>query len=526
MNGRALSQSVDDRQVYLAFAAASLSVFAVYFFLISSKPILDAHAFRQTQTAISAYWLVQEGIRLDYITPVLGYPWKIPFEFPTYQIIVAQLALLTGSDLDVVGRSVSFFFTLLCVLPAGWLLSTLSGERDAGFLLAALFFSTPHYIFWGSSFLIESTALFFTLACLAAGTQFARSPRAYRYLMIFCVTSIVAALTKVTTYAPALLIFLFLVVADAWLRPLFRSGVSTIDRSTALMLIAVGVISVLIAKLWIAHTDTLKAMNDLGVALTSEHLAAWNFGTFAQRGPEYLFFVLRRVFTLNVGLLFGSTFVVLGLIRWRSRLAHIILVLLLAFFMPILIFTNLHIVHDYYQTANLIYIVAAVTLGLIAAPLSRRMRNICIAVVLLANIGSGLAGQQGYMHVALSPPSGFVQRTLDLAKFIRQSTEPSSELILIGYDWSAEVHYYAQRKGVAVPNWVLPQLFGNQFEKTMDSVLIGVTQPVIAICPDWSMGLDAAGIARGIGLIGPYATVDDCRVYRPAGMSLAPTNQE
>ena len=37
-------------------------------------PILDHHEFRQTQTALTSYWTVQEGFRLDYITPVLGPP--------------------------------------------------------------------------------------------------------------------------------------------------------------------------------------------------------------------------------------------------------------------------------------------------------------------------------------------------------------------------------------------------------------------------------------------------------------------
>ena len=44
---------------------------AVYF---ADQPILEAHSFRQTQTALTAYWINREGWQLAYQTPVAGYP--------------------------------------------------------------------------------------------------------------------------------------------------------------------------------------------------------------------------------------------------------------------------------------------------------------------------------------------------------------------------------------------------------------------------------------------------------------------
>ena len=43
---------------------------------------------RETQTAITAYYLVHEdhGL-LSYITPVMGYPWAIPMELPVQQLL-------------------------------------------------------------------------------------------------------------------------------------------------------------------------------------------------------------------------------------------------------------------------------------------------------------------------------------------------------------------------------------------------------------------------------------------------------
>src|SRR4051812_9418753 len=43
------------------------------------QPLIDGNAFRQTQTALTAYWLLKGGPLLAYITPVAGFPWAIPF---------------------------------------------------------------------------------------------------------------------------------------------------------------------------------------------------------------------------------------------------------------------------------------------------------------------------------------------------------------------------------------------------------------------------------------------------------------
>ena len=88
------------------------------FFLYQTAtiPILEQHAFRQTQTALTTYWLTQGGSILPYETPVLGYPWSIPMEFPTYQIIVSYFAKWFIPELDVAGRVMSFVFSCLSAL--------------------------------------------------------------------------------------------------------------------------------------------------------------------------------------------------------------------------------------------------------------------------------------------------------------------------------------------------------------------------------------------------------------------------
>jgi hypothetical protein len=80
------------------------------------KPLLDMHSFRQTQTAISTYYMAKDpGMFFNYITPVLGKPWQIPMEVPIYQWIVAQQHNITSMGLDQSGKLVSIVFWLACI---------------------------------------------------------------------------------------------------------------------------------------------------------------------------------------------------------------------------------------------------------------------------------------------------------------------------------------------------------------------------------------------------------------------------
>jgi hypothetical protein len=62
----------------------------------------------------------------------------------------------------------------------------------------------------------------------------------------------------------------------------------------------------------------------------------------------------------------------------RRDYAYAAVAAVLAFLVPFLVFTNLHIVHSYYQTANAIFIIAAVGLGL--AAVKRRANRNCACI--------------------------------------------------------------------------------------------------------------------------------------------------
>lgn len=91
------------------------SFLVVLFFV--NQPLLEAHGFRQTQTALPAYYFIEECWRFDFQTPIAGYPWSIPFEFPIYQLIVAFISKFTLINLDIVVRFISYCFLVGILLP-------------------------------------------------------------------------------------------------------------------------------------------------------------------------------------------------------------------------------------------------------------------------------------------------------------------------------------------------------------------------------------------------------------------------
>jgi hypothetical protein len=113
-----ISSRIDQVKIFLGGIFAICLVHSFWAMSIGwNNSILDMHGFRQTQTAISTYFVLQGGAWLAYETPVLGAPWSIPFEFPLYQWITAVWVKISGIPLDQAGRSVSVVFYYLTLWP-------------------------------------------------------------------------------------------------------------------------------------------------------------------------------------------------------------------------------------------------------------------------------------------------------------------------------------------------------------------------------------------------------------------------
>ena len=180
--------------------------------------ILDTMSFRQCHTALSARFMLGHHYRVLYETPVFGPPWSIPHEFPLYQWLVAGWSTTTGYPLDQSGRLVNRVFFLLSMFPVYCLLRMLGLPTWSRLVTLCLLLVSPFYLFWSRTFMMESTALFFSLWFMACCVAFAQRPRLSTGVGALAL-GIVAALTKVTTFAGPLIVVAFLIL---WLGARYR----------------------------------------------------------------------------------------------------------------------------------------------------------------------------------------------------------------------------------------------------------------------------------------------------------------
>ena len=106
------------------------------------QPLIEAHAFRQTQTAYTAVLYHRDGIDLMHTPlPVLGPPWQIPFEFPLFQAIGAMVMNL-GVPTEIALRSTSLFFFVVSAALV-WAIVRLETSRQTAAIASVAFLLAP-----------------------------------------------------------------------------------------------------------------------------------------------------------------------------------------------------------------------------------------------------------------------------------------------------------------------------------------------------------------------------------------------
>jgi len=447
------SWSVDER--LLLFIAVTVSLIVAFLAIrFSAQPLIEAFGFRQTQTALTAYWILREGPALAYQTPVAGAPWAIPFELPIYQTVVAGIARLTGSPLGPVGRVVSCVFLLAGMVPIFAIARRLQLSRAVALVFVCLWLSSPLYVFWGRGFMVETAALFFVLAALPFAINLISDNARAGDIVGTGTFLALAMLQKITTAGPVLLALGLLWIAVRLRRERGIAGVTVREWIGATL--ALG-LPFLVAIAWTQYSDAIKMSNALGAQLTSSALWRWNFGDLGQRfSPELLVQVIwHRVMFENVGGLFGLALIA-GAVFFSGdkRLRRLIYVCSALFLLPLLIFSNLHIVHSYYQMSCALFAIGALAIA-VGAWVPRIVKHSLVvpavtALLVVSNFAHFWSGYWGTMTARFPL---LETRVLAVAEVLRRYTAPDSAFVAFGADWSSELTYYAQRKSFTVPEW-------------------------------------------------------------------------
>jgi hypothetical protein len=406
--------------------------------------LFDFYGFRQTQTAISADSMLHGGSFLHYETPVLGPPWSLPFEFPLYQGIVAGLATVCSTPLVETGRFASILFYYLCFFPLASILSRVGLPRTQMIPALALFAVSPLYVFVSRLFMIESTALFFSLMYADQMFRLVLGIRRWQYRHIAggAVFGVPAGLVKVTTLAP---FFALGTCLAAWGICKDRASGRLQGRvATAVALLCV-VLPVAVTWRWTKFADGVKAQNPIGVYLTSKALTTWNYGTIAQRLHPRSYIVFLDGANNQVGNVAAAA-VVLVVYIWLCRRSNRIAVACLVLYVgTIFTFFNLHVVHEYYPYSIAIFLVVA-TGVLITSVLKIPGSRAWLGVALLA-IEMAACGFRYFRHYHPIESKNAPGRP-EAAALLDSTTGPQSVILILGLDWSSEFPYQSHRRAI------------------------------------------------------------------------------
>jgi len=439
--------------VALAITVAVASVALAFWY--SDQVPLDLFSFRQAQTAISAYWMAHDGFNIAYETPVAGAPWAIPFEFPIFQGLVALIARTTGWNLDSIGRVTSFVFLLLCLWPVRAIVARLRLPNAVFLAFTALFLSSPLYLYWGRAFMIETAALWFTVMSVRYFIDIAFDRSTASRSLLFVLFSCLALLQKVTTGLPVLF-FLAVVYGVAQLREARTLRAMVTTRRMVEIFFYFGV-SVIVAVAWVLYTDRVRAENSLGVMLLSSKITKWNWGTLDQRLSWGLIqtVFLQRVLP-SMGSFLGIVLLTLPFVLGSTpKVKRVVLASVLCGVAPVYIFTNLHLVHEYYQTAIEIFFVFGVAVVLGSAVLTRFGQTVFLILTFALVVWNLRVFTTRYLPVI---QQSFTGASWDVAigRALQREIPEGGQFVAFGNDWSSSFAYLAERKAFTVPPWFRP----------------------------------------------------------------------
>lgn len=447
-----IGRANSDRYHELALSLTGLAALLLGLGVLAMRwrlPLLGMHSFRQTHTAITAYWLMHGSPWFAYETPVLGAPWSVPYEFPFFQLLVAGLARLTGLPLDSTGRLVSYLFVVLMIIPVRMLARAWKLDDSYVRVFTILLLASPIYLFWGTTFLIETFVVFFCLWFLAEVELATRSSHWMPLVLSVC-CGIVGALGKITTFVPFVCLAGLILLNDlmkrfrrqeSLLRPILIGGAITLLPFT-------------LFEIWTRFADSQKRKNPIAIHMVSTlpSTRRWYLGTWGQVFSVDMLETLLRAATDTLGvlalpILIASAALALSYKIVDRRNGIIFFGALGGFLLPFVLFANSHIVHNYYDTENAIFLICAISI-VVSRLFSTGHRqggyNLLALIVASQLVWFGLFFVRDIRHPLDRP-------LLAIAQAIDEKTDPEGVVVIYGQEWSSVIPYYARRRALMAP---------------------------------------------------------------------------
>lgn len=421
---------------------------------------------RKSQTALTVKYFIKDGWQLDYQTPIIGAPWKIPMEFPTYQTIVYWVHLIFSGQLEAEGRIVSLLFFYASLFVFYLLLTTKNiVDKNSMRIIIAFILLSNYYMYWAGVFLIETTALFFSLLfALMLIRIFARPVKeAGLSWLLLLLVAVVAILTKVTTFLSVAIPGYFTAVVFNYIVghsrfTYFREHFKELFVKS-LVLGAVIVISVGVEYSWVHYTDSIKAENPLAVVWTSDNTSDWVFGDLAQRlQPGNWITVFNNMGHYNP-LLYIVVLLMMVYNSIKDRTAYIMNMLFLTYaFTGFLIFFNLYYWHAYYHISSSLFYLTIIAYNILLLADTLTLRQIPSKMKMLASYSMLLVliAFFTYRLINVGLTDKYVTSRpennpyTEISELIKKTTSEKDYLVVCRPETYATFPYYADRKVASI----------------------------------------------------------------------------
>ncbi|CAN7660403.1 hypothetical protein [Rhizobium sp. LjRoot258] len=410
--------------------------------------------------------------------------------------------------LVISGRLLSFGFYLATLVPARYIFRYFRLREEHFLVFAVLYLSCPLYVFWSRGIMIETAALFFSVAWFASLLALQKTPTIYTLLLSIALGCL-ASLTKSTTFLGfGVPVFAFVIyeIVDGYRQKSLHEKIRPF-----LSLAASGVIALAVGYLWVKYSDLIKIQNPNSAMFTSAALQRWTFGTLHLReSPEFWKIVWGRMPFDVFGCAAFLALFCFGASAKSTRSLLLVLLGLLSFLAAILTFSNLHFVHTYYQTSIAIFLVFSAAISL-AAFADVRPKT---AIVILTAIFAGNVFYVERFYQPLISNDAMGDELLKVGQVIQNNTSEKQAIVVVGSDWSSEVPFYANRKGFAVKNHTPDPIVVNAINNP-ESVFGGAKLGAIVDCRSLFNNLNSfAGVAEILKTRPIVYTDEKCTVYK------------
>ena len=412
---------------------------------------------RESQTALTAYFLKQGGAFFKYETPIFGPPWSWPMELPIYQACVSYFSSFFEISIDSSCRFISLLSFFLIIIPTFKILDFFEYDDKFKKIFLILFSISPIYIYQSRNSLIEVFALLLSVSFIA----FALTHIKYNKkndLIFAAIFATLAGLQKITTFIPAA--FLFLIID---LSLVFKSKTKEHAYRFFSHFFTFIFVPLLIVQIWVQYSDLIKIQNPISFEYLSSNLKEFNFRTGKWLSSLTLSFWKDTLFRTAIHDILGHRFVFLISIFFAFLCkSKRYMFFLLTFLSAPIIFTNLYVTHRYYLVAIGFYLILGTTI-IFAKALSFKKIRPLLYLFLVYVIFINIKEYNHYYHPLQ------VQKNIALehfAKKINENTTTSEVIIISGVGHDPTIPYLAKRRSILFNGYDL-----ERFEKTKDLLI-------------------------------------------------------